>query len=144
MHMDKGVYLLVLHLPQARSVDVGALGKFHFPAGWYVYVGSAHGPGGLGARLRRHRSQQKALRWHVDYLRAVADSMEAWAAPLPRKWECEWARHLLQWPGALIPAPGFGASDCCCASHLVRLPARPDGDLVRALTDGAASHWEET
>jgi len=142
--MNQGIYLLVLHLPQARALGVGALGEFLFPEGWYVYVGSAHGPGGLDARLRRHRLPQKALRWHVDYLRAVADRVEAWAAPLPRERECEWARRLAQWPGARIPAPRFGASDCRCASHLAHLPARPDDDLVRALTDGAASRWEGT
>lgn len=121
---------------------MGALGAFHFPAGWYVYVGSAHGPGGVDARLRRHRSPRKALRWHVDYLRAAARWVEAWAAPLARDGECEWARRLAQLPGAQIPAPRFGASDCRCPGHLVHFPARPDGDLVRALTDGAAARWE--
>lgn len=140
--MDRGVYLLVLRLPHARSVDVGALGRLQFPAGWYVYVGSAHGPGGLDARLRRHLSPRKALRWHVDYLRAACEFVEAWAAPLPREWECEWARRLAGCPEAAIPARGFGASDCRCPSHLARFPARPDADLVRALTDGAASRWE--
>lgn len=140
--MDRGVYFLVLHLPHARLLDVGALGRFHFPAGWYVYVGSAHGPGGLAARLHRHHSPRKALHWHVDYLRAVADWVEAWAAPQPRAWECEWARRLGQWPGAVIPAHGFGTSDCRCPSHLIHLTTCPDGDLVRDLTDGAASRWE--
>lgn len=142
MRMDKGVYLLVLRLPSTRSLDVGALGRLRFPAGWYVYVGSAQGPGGLGARLRRHRSPRKALRWHVDYLRAACEFVEAWTAPLPRQWECEWAWRLAQWPGAVVPARGFGASDCRCAGHLAHFVARPDGDLVRALTDGAASRWE--
>ncbi len=140
--MDKGVYLLVLQLPAARLLNVGALGRWDFPAGWYLYVGSAHGPGGLRARLRRHLSQQKAARWHVDYLRTAADWVEAWVAPLPPEWECAWARHLAQWPDAHIPVPRFGASDCRCPSHLVRLDTRPDADFLRALTDGAATRWE--
>lgn len=140
--MDKGVYLLVLHLPAARQMNVGALGQRAFPAGWYLYVGSAHGPGGLRARLRRHRTVQKAVRWHVDYLRAVAGWAEAWVAPLPPAWECEWARRLVQLPRTRIPVPRFGASDCRCASHLLHLDTRPDADFVRALTDGAAERWE--
>ncbi|MBC7259743.1 MAG: GIY-YIG nuclease family protein [Chloroflexi bacterium] len=140
--MDRGVYLLVLHLPVARSLDVGALGRIAFPAGWYVYVGSAQGPGGLDARLRRHLAPSKRLHWHVDYLRAAADWAGAWGAPLPREWECEWARRLVLWPGAEIPALGFGASDCRCASHLVHFQARPDGEMLRSLTGGAATRWE--
>lgn len=139
--MGNGVYLLVLQLPAACQMNVGALGRQDFPAGWYVYVGSAHGPGGLDARLRRHQAAQKAVRWHVDHLRGVAAWAEAWVAPLPSTWECEWARRLVRLPRARIPVPRFGASDCHCASHLVHLTARPDADFVRALTDGAAERW---
>lgn len=123
--MDKGVYLLVLRLPEARTLDVGALGRCNFPAGWYGYVGSAHGPGGLQARLRRHRSLEKRVRWHVDYLRAAAEWVEAWMAPLSAVWECEWARRLAAWPGAGVPVGGFGASDCRCANGCLYCYANP-------------------
>jgi len=39
--------------------------------GWYVYVGSALGPGGLAAKVGRHLGGRKMCRWHTAYLRAV-------------------------------------------------------------------------
>jgi hypothetical protein len=29
-------------------------------------------------------------------------------------------------PGASIPAPGLGASDCCCSAHLIYFATPPD------------------
>jgi len=87
------------------------------------------------------------VRWHVDYLRAAADWVEAWAAPLPADCECVWARRLAASPGAGVPVRGFGASDCRCASHLVHFRAKPSADAVRRLLtcDGVApARWDET
>jgi len=36
--------------------------------------------------------------------------------------ECLIAEAVVQTPGASVPVPRFGASDCRCAGHLVRLP----------------------
>ncbi len=145
--MGKGVYLLVLHLPEARVLGVGALGRRDFPAGWYLYVGSAHGPGGLDARLKRHRSLEKRMRWHVDYLRAAAEWAEAWTASLSADRECEWARRLMDAPGAEVPVHGFGASGCRCASHLVHFQVKPAPDEIRRLlacNDVLPVLWEGT
>jgi Uri superfamily endonuclease len=131
--MNGGVYLLVLHLPEPRTLTAGALGRRDFPAGWYQYVGSAHGPGGLDARLRRHRSLDKRMRWHVDYIRAAAEWVEAWTAPLPADCECEWARRLMESSEAQVPVYDFGASDCQCASHLVRFQDRPSHEFLQTL-----------
>ena len=38
---DKGTYSLSLHLVAPARLRVGRLGIFDFPAGWYVYVGTA-------------------------------------------------------------------------------------------------------
>ena len=51
---QSGTYALLLKLPKQGQLQVGALGTFAFQAGWYVYVGSAFGPGGLAARVGRH------------------------------------------------------------------------------------------
>ncbi len=48
----KGTYVLVMRLGRLRRVRVGRLGVQEFPAGLYLYVGSAFGPGGLRARIR--------------------------------------------------------------------------------------------
>ena len=124
-----GTYILALHLPSAHTVRVGRLGTFDFPAGWYLYIGSAHGPGGLAARLARHRRHlggAKRPRWHADYFRQEARWGRAWARFGGERLECTWAARLRTLPGAEIVVPGFGASDCRCPAHLIRLPTLPD------------------
>ena len=48
-------------------INVGSLGLIKFKKGRYVYVGSAKGPGGIKARIKRHLSKNKRLWWHIDY-----------------------------------------------------------------------------
>jgi sugar fermentation stimulation protein A len=62
---DAGAYLLLLTNPYSQDITIGALGTRHFPAGWYIYAGSARN--GLTARLARHQRKRKPLRWHIDY-----------------------------------------------------------------------------
>jgi HEAT repeat protein/Uri superfamily endonuclease len=124
-----GTYVLALWLDRACRISVGRLGEFEFPAGWVLYVGSARGPGGLAARLARHRRRTasgKRPHWHVDYVREYAVWAGAWARRSGERLECTWAAALGQRPGARIVVPGFGASDCRCPAHLVHLPALPD------------------
>jgi hypothetical protein len=43
-----GVYILVLYLSQTTAITFNRKSsRLSFPPGWYVYVGSARGPGGL-------------------------------------------------------------------------------------------------
>ncbi|HEY66983.1 MAG: GIY-YIG nuclease family protein [Chloroflexi bacterium] len=124
-----GTYVLVLRLPRSATVTVGRLGRFRFPAGWYAYVGSACGPGGLAARVTRHLREPKPRHWHVDYLRACAWPVAIWYAVGIRKRECTWARVLSDLPGASIPVPRFGASDCRCPAHLIHFGSQPSFDV---------------
>jgi len=127
---------LVLRLPRPTTIGVGRLGRVRFPAGWYVYAGSARGPGGLAARISRHLRSPKPLRWHVDYLRVDAQPVQIWYALGARRRECSWAQALSGLPGASIPVPHFGASDCHCPAHLVHFAASPDlGGFARAVGD---------
>jgi Uri superfamily endonuclease len=122
-----GTYALILNLPQSvADVRIGRLGRFHCPAGWYAYVGSARGPGGLAARLARHLRLLKPLHWHIDYLRIHASPIEVWYVTGTRRWECDWARVLLGLSGASAPVSRFGASDCRCAAHLAHFAMPPD------------------
>ncbi|MFN2168448.1 MAG: DUF123 domain-containing protein [Anaerolineae bacterium] len=124
-----GSYVLALWLATPRTIRVGRLGEFRFPAGWYLYTGSALGPGGLQARLARHLrhvGRDKRAHWHIDYLREQAVWGGAWAQAAGKREECHWAAALRNLPGAGIEVPGFGASDCSCPAHLVRLAALPD------------------
>jgi len=120
-----GTYTLVLELPTATTIDVGALGTHEFDAGWYAYTGSALGPGGF-ARVDRHREvcagDRDTRHWHVDYLLGDAPTrVEAVLRTPGADVECVVARAL---PDG--PVPGFGASDCDCATHLSSSPRRDD------------------
>jgi len=128
-----GLYALVLYLGCAREITVGALGRRRFPAGHYVYVGSAWGSGGLAARVRRHLRGDGRLHWHVDYLRAQAKPTALWWAERAQD-ECSWAQALMAYPEAEVVVPRFGASDCTCAAHLAYVgESAPPPDLFPAV-----------
>ncbi|MBI2939275.1 MAG: GIY-YIG nuclease family protein [Chloroflexi bacterium] len=121
---------------------MGRLGTFHFPAGWYVYVGSAMG--GLEQRVARHRHPSPIRRWHLDYLRAEAPVREVHLFPSPARRECDLARAVLALPFASVPVPRFGASDCRCPAHLAHFPGEPPrrDELIALLReDEARSPW---
>lgn len=121
----KGTYILVLHLPEAVSLRVGRLGTFALAAGWYAYVGSAFGSGGLRGRLRHHLTPAPRPHWHIDYLRHAAQLVEIWYTASDTPYEHAWAAALRALPGASVPIARFGASDCRCAAHLFSFPTRP-------------------
>ena len=73
-----GTYALVLASTKAAPVRVGKLGSLQLQPGFYVYVGSAHGPGGLRARLAHHLEPTARPHWHIDYLRAHTNPEEVW------------------------------------------------------------------
>jgi Uri superfamily endonuclease len=123
-----GSYALFLRLPQTVHLTVGRLGTFDFPAGVYVYLGSAYGPGGLRARLAHHARIAVRPQWHLDYFRPYAQITGGFVAEgnsvgiLPL--ECAWSQQILRLPGARPAAPGFGSADCRrgCPTHLIWLP----------------------
>lgn len=118
-----GTYILELHLPQPADLPIGALGLWYFPVGFYFYVGSAWGAGGLAARVGRHLRGSGKRHWHIDFLRPHAFPIAVWAAP-GRRCECVWAGALLQLPQASVIVPRFGVSDCDCATHLIYVGAK--------------------
>ncbi len=138
-----GAYWLALHLLQGRRIQVGRLGEACFPAGWYVYTGSAQGPGGIRSRLGRHLRGSPHRRWHIDFLRAVASPFAwGWTLQPPSRlpWECAWAQRLAAQTDAFFPLQGFGASDCRhgCVAHLVGFPTLAALTLaLRLLPPGA-------
>jgi Uri superfamily endonuclease len=115
----KGSYALLLRLDGEARLQIGRLGLWDFAAGYYLYLGSALGSGGLAARLRRHLSTTKRPFWHIDYLRSQAVVEAIWYTEHPARLEHHWAAVAAQTAGATIPAPRFGASDCRCPAHLV-------------------------
>ena len=121
-----GTYAVALRLAAGAQIQVGALGSRRFPQGFYLYVGSAWGPGGLRARLRRHLAGSGIQHWHIDYLREHAHPVALWLAPNARV-ECAWASWLAEQDFVEIIVPRFGASDCTCPAHLYYLGDRREG-----------------
>ncbi|MEA3346131.1 MAG: GIY-YIG nuclease family protein [Chloroflexota bacterium] len=130
-----GTYVLLLHLLSPTEIRVGKLGTSRFPTGWYTYVGSALGPGGLAARLARHQRRRR-LHWHIDYLLALSGLVEIWWTVSPKRWECVWAQALKGLPGAAIPMLGFGASDCRCSTHLLHFDHHLSPSALAAQLEG--------
>lgn len=120
-----GTYILLLELAEDRTVPIGRLGAFDLQCGWYTYVGSAFGSGGLRGRLKHHLTPPARPHWHIDYLRAAATVREVWTIASPTPYEHVWAGQLLTLPGATFPIPRFGASDCRCPAHLIYFVERP-------------------
>jgi Uri superfamily endonuclease len=123
-----GVYAVQFSLAHAQRLDIGQLGRFDFAPGAYIYLGSAHGPGGLKARLGRHlKDHPTRLHWHIDYLRQQTQAVACcyWVQTAkpdqPMPIECRWSQVLAEIPGCKFPVEGFGASDCraACPAHLV-------------------------
>jgi Uri superfamily endonuclease len=133
-----GTYVLVLRARRARTIAIGRFGSCRIEPGYYAYVGSAFGPGGLRARLAHHRRRTTHPRWHIDYLRVALTLEEIWFAPGRFRRESLWARTMVCLSGATIPIPGFGASDHRGATHLVAFARRPQrSGFVAALARAA-------
>lgn len=120
---DGGLYCLVVALDRRVTAGVGALGTVEFDEGAYVYVGSAHGPGGF-ARVDRHRElaagNRSGRHWHIDHLLTQPGaSVVQVVTTAGADAECALAQSL---SGERIHK--FGCTDCDCPSHLARYPDR--------------------
>jgi Uri superfamily endonuclease len=108
---EKGTYVLIAYVPQMKRIAVGQLGKFDIVPGFYAYVGSAFGAGGLRARISHHLESAAAPHWHIDYLLQVAEPVEIWYTTSSQKLEHHWAELLGKATQFRIPIPRFGSSD---------------------------------
>ena len=106
-------YRLLIEVPKAVRCAMGRLSTFEFPAGVYVYTGSARR--NLEARIARHQRADKKLRGHIDYLLG-APGVRITKVVRSRRNEC----RLNQGSPGEVLVPGFGASDCQsgCGGHL--------------------------
>jgi Uri superfamily endonuclease len=131
--MVKGIYCFVL-FGGGCAVRIGALGQQFFPRGFYVYTGSALGPGGLSARVGRHirtgRTPGSKIHWHIDHLLHNPSfcMVAVYCAETEERMECSAARAI---GGEGIIK--FGCSDCGCTSHLFFFPNYPGPEIVQAL-----------
>ena len=136
-----GTYALLIRLTTGRRLIVGKPGprecparKFparKFPEGYYLYLGSALK--GLEGRLRRHLQHDKKPHWHIDVLTNAETVAQIWRSEGDEGRECLWAQAAPLHPGASVPVPGFGSSDCRCTTHLVHLSTSSQVQLLRKL-----------
>lgn len=123
----KGSYILILHLAHHLAhIPIGKLGVFNFTAGYYLYIGSAFGAGGIPARLKHHqRTTKKRPHWHIDYIRPSMHILESWSVSGTHPLETQWCTILSTLLAFHIPVRGFGASDSPCRAHLFYTSTHP-------------------
>jgi len=109
----KGSYILLIELPEEKTITIGSLKDIYFPGGYYAYVGSAMS--GFKSRLSRHHKQSKRPHWHIDYLLQKASITGIIICQTKDRVECAVAQALSR---QFASIPGFGSSDCHCHSHL--------------------------
>jgi Uri superfamily endonuclease len=114
-----GTYLLVLRAANNVSITIGKKQTtFHCIPGYYYYIGSAFGPGGIAKRVKHHMKVSEHPHWHIDYIRHHIPIVEIWYSTDPKHREHQWAEIFGSMYGISIPLNGFGASDCDCLTHL--------------------------
>ncbi len=129
----KGTYVLIALVAQMKRLEIGRLGAYDIVPGFYAYVGSAFGPGGLRARIGHHLESTAAPHWHIDYLLGVAEPVEVWYATANQKLEHHWAELLEKAPQFRVPISRFGSSDYhrSRASHLFFSKRAPSFEWFR-------------
>lgn len=121
-----GTYVLVFQSSINKRLTIGRLGALDVVPGFYLYIGSAFGPGGLRARTGRHRRKNTVKRWHIDTLKSWIHLAEIWFTEDPVHREHQWAGWFASDDEWIVPLPGFGSSDCRCPGHLFHAAAPPD------------------
>ena len=128
---DTGTYALSYACKENRSIRIGKLGMLKLRLGYYLYVGSAFGPGGIKARICHHLGESPSPHWHVDYLKPYCDPLELWVTYSNSKREQAWVRTVSKSKDAFIPLTGFGASDTSAVAHLFFFKAQPQASILK-------------
>ncbi len=113
-----GTYLLYLEITKPSRIEIRNE-EILLESGFYIYVGSAFGSGGLSSRIHRHLRKEKKLHWHIDQVTSKDICQFHGIAAFPNeKNECEIANFLSK-TSKITPINNFGNSDCKkrCDSH---------------------------
>ena len=125
MHLpaDKGTYILIARVSQMKRLTIGSLGEFDIIPGFYAYVGSAFGFGGLRARIGHHLESTAEPHWHIDYLLEHPETEITHVVIIgnPEKMEHKLAGFLADLNETSQLAPRLGAQDTRNSSHLLRV-----------------------
>ncbi len=119
-------YILVIKHKKGEELQIGKLGKFFFPEGIYIYVGS-----NPGRRIERHlRKEGKRLKWHIDFF-LNSDNSEIIDIILTDKEECKLAQEILSKNIGEVVVRKFGSTDCNCITHFFKI--KDPEDLYKLL-----------
>ena len=140
MKSKAGTYALIFRSRRSSSTQVGHWGCLKIVPGYYIYIGSAFGPGGVQARISRHCRTRKSKHWHIDYLREKANPLFAWFSYGPMKLEHRWAQALSKME-EMSPVKGFGCSDCTCYTHLFASATKPTLARFTDAVGGPVELW---
>ena len=125
-----GAYVLLIELSADLTLQNKRFAGIVLPKGTYLYCGSANGPGGIAARVKRHCTQNKKPHWHIDELTSHGAGRVVSVLVVPDGNECH-LRASLQTDDSSLPVAGFGSSDCkVCQSHLISLSTN---DVLRRI-----------
>ena len=125
MESKPGTYVLILRSEESTSIQIGRWSLLDIRQGYYAYVGSAFGPGGVLARVSRHCRPVKSKHWHIDYLREHVILVSVWYSHSSTRLEHHWAGAMERLNEAR-PVERFGCSDCNCESHLYFFAREPE------------------
>lgn len=140
MKSEPGTYALILRSRSPVKAQIGRLLQIDLELGYYIYVGSAFGPGGVQARVLRHCRRRKLHHWHIDYLSEFLSPHGAWYSHDISRLEHQWAEVLFDMSG-MSSIQGFGCSDCKCSSHLFHTSTAPDFALFSNIAGAKVESW---
>jgi Uri superfamily endonuclease len=129
-----GTYVLVCQSGSRASIPIGRTRRLELEPGFYCYVGSAFGTGGVRARVLRHVRGTGPVHWHIDYLRGHVIPVAVWFSHDDRRLEHDFASALSATRG-FVQIDDFGCSDCGCRSHLFFCARRPSPAMLRRRID---------
>ncbi|OKH88983.1 hypothetical protein LF95_02645 [Thalassospira sp. TSL5-1] len=118
-----GAYVLAIALRQPVTPTQHQFANQCLLPGQYFYCGSARGPGGIAARVKRHCAPDKKRHWHVDALTTLPAGQVTAALAVIGGDECLLRAMLSDEFGLVAAIAGFGSSDCRdCPAHLLTMP----------------------
>ncbi len=130
-----GTYVIFIDVSKEILLKIGSLGEMKFSKGYYIYIGSAFGPGGLVKRVERHLRNEKKLFWHIDYLLNSSSAKiiaVAWIADR-QKLECIISQEIDKSSPLVKSLLHFGSSDCKCTSHLKQIKTKLRRDFYKVI-----------
>jgi Uri superfamily endonuclease len=143
----RGTYIVVLTLEVATHFPV--VGKFFrdvtLPPGFYTYIGSAFGSGGVWARVAHHVRHAIRPKWNLDFVRPAMAVEEVWFTFDNIKRECTWAKLVHSVLRGNVVVPRFGSWDCYqttqrCPTHFFHFDRLPSFRLFSRATQSIPGH----